>query len=114
VWVFEKSFGGPRFVTDGLARARERWDAALRERQVSRRYVHAVQPNTWRSGYFGPKWVRAPRDEIRQHEMMTARAEVGRVIELGADEAAAICISHWASRADSVAALLGRPTLSDM
>lgn len=106
--VLESPYGGPAYIVAALGAARERWRVALDTCRVSQRHVMRVQPNTWRSGLWGPKWARAPRDEIRAHELATARAETG-IEDIGPDEAAAIGISRWAARAYVVADHMGIP-----
>lgn len=107
VVVLERPFGGSMRVLVGLGMARGYWMAGLRRAGHSTRRVISVMPNTWRAGVFGKGWARAPRDVIRAHELATACAEAGRA-DLGADEAAAVCISKWGSCAPQVAERLGK------
>jgi len=102
VVVLEYPFGGNVRVLVGLGMARERWLASLRRARVSPKQVISVQPNTWRSAVLGREWVRAPRDDVRAHEQLTARAWTGRA-DLGSDESAAILISWWGCHQDPAA-----------
>ena len=63
-----------------------------------------VYPSTWRARVLGPGWARARRDDVRPFELQVAKRVTGRV--LGGDEAAAVCIAQWASRAGEVLAKL--------
>lgn len=99
VVVMERPWGGSVPVVMALGAAKHVWLTACRTVHVSDRRIISVQPNTWRSGLFGKAWVRAPRDEIRAHELAYAAAATGLApAELGPDEAAAICISAWGAR----------------
>lgn len=94
--ILERAYGGPMRTVEGLAAARERWMMVCREQRVSR--THAVYPSRWRADLFGHrKGMR--RAGWRALEMATAQGEVQRGVVLGADEAAAICISRWGTHA---------------
>lgn len=94
--ILERAYGGPMRTVEGLAAARERWMMVCREHRVSR--THTVYPSRWRADLFGPrKGMR--RAGWRALEMATAQGEVRRGVVLGADEAAAICISRWGTHA---------------
>lgn len=106
--VLERPWGGSVVVVDALGRARERWLwESRRLKLVPERRVFTVTPNTWRSAVFGSRWVRVGRDEIRAHELATARVMARGVDDLGPDEAAAICISQWGAYAHAVGERLG-------
>jgi len=97
--VLERAWGGTTNTLIGLGMARERWMSEIRcARLVSLGRVVSVMPSQWRSGLFGSRWVRAPRDEVRAYELQYASGETKRG-DIGDDEAAAICISAWAARA---------------
>jgi len=105
--VLERPWGGPSRTVEGLGVARGSWLTALQRAGYPKGKVVSVMPNTWRSAVFGGHWVRAKRDDIRAHELGTARVEAGRP-DIGSDEAAAIWISYWACYSDEVRARLGK------
>jgi hypothetical protein len=119
VLVLEAPYGGRVEVITALGVARERWLRAWRTcGQASSRIVR-VQPSTWRGPVLGAEWVSAPRDQVRAHELLTARAlvsqmprsrplRVGAELTLGHDEAAAILIGRWAAHAAAVGRAIGK------
>lgn len=103
--VLERPWGGLAYTLVALGMARERWLAAWTRAGLSRRRVVSVRPVTWRSRVLGGAAVRMRREEIREREMFAARAECPGV-DIGPDEAAAVLISRWATRAPAVAKVL--------
>jgi hypothetical protein len=110
VLVLERAYGGKAFVLVALGQARERWLGPWVELGYRRTQVVSVLPATWRARVLGRAHAIARRDEVRAVEMQAARRMVAAAMrdELGADEAAAILISQWATYAGEVGAVLGR------
>jgi hypothetical protein len=104
VLVLEAPFGGTVPMLLGLGAARERWMVAWRQAGLPNAQVVRVQPSEWRAQVLGRRWARAPRAQVRAHEQWTASGLVGERVR--ADEAAAILIARWASRAAKVGAVL--------
>jgi len=109
VLVLERAYGGKAFVLVALGQARERWLGPWVELGYRRSHVVSVLPATWRARVLGRQHAIARREEVRAVEMQAARRMVAVMLtdELGADEAAAILISHWATYAGEVGAVLG-------
>lgn len=109
VLVLEKPYGGKAFVLVALGVARQCWLGPWDELGNRRARVVSVLPATWRARVLGRVHAVAKRDAVRAVELEAARRMVGPGMrdELGADEAAAILISQWATYAGEVGAVLG-------
>lgn len=105
VLVLEKPYGGRHSVIASLGQARERWLMAWARVGLPHARKVLVNPSTWRSRVLERGVHCLPREQVRDHERVSAQAEVRAGIELGPDERAAILISRWAVRAPEVAAL---------
>ena len=107
ILVLEAPYGGNKFILVGLGVAKGRWtDAWKRAKQAAARKV-TVQPSEWRGPVLGSWAAKAERDNVRASELSVARGIVGRE-DVGADEAAALCIHHWAAHAPKVGEALGK------
>lgn len=91
---------GRMSAATGLAVARERWRVALKACHVPMMRVVKVTPSEWRTvlGKGRPR----KRDALRECELRMASASVPAHVVLGADEAAAILISLWATHSERV------------
>jgi hypothetical protein len=108
VLVLERPWGGNVHIVTALGAARERWQVAWRELAAGHLgRVLTVSPSTWRSAELGAYFASAKREECRDAERSMARGYTGAA-DVGGDEAPAICIGHWASRAGEVGKLLGK------
>jgi hypothetical protein len=115
VLVLEAPYGGhkhpgmvPMIVALGVAKGR--WlDAWKRAGQAAARKV-TVQPSVWRGPVLGSWAVSLARNEVRKAELSMARGIVGRE-DVGPDEAAAVCIHHWAAHAPKVGEVIGAKAL---
>jgi len=106
VLVLEAPYGGKTFMLVALGVAKGRWlDAWKRAGQAASRKV-TVQPSVWRGPVLGSWAVGVKRDRVRAAELSMARGLVGRD-DVGADEAAAVCIHHWAAHAPVVGERIG-------
>lgn len=94
----------------GLGAARQAWLSAWRTQGGVRRRVVSVIPARWR----GALGIRSRSSKggltVAQQERERALSHVKAcgqgLVELGGDEAAAICIAEWGSRAGEVGAVL--------
>jgi len=108
VIVLEKPWGPRSDIVAALGQARERWLVQWRELAVGHRArVVLVMPSTWRAAVLGGSFAGAPRDEARAAEQAFARALLG-VDSIGPDEAPAVAIGYWASRAGKVGEALSK------
>lgn len=106
--VLEKPWGGSPNIVAALGAARERWLRVWRELAVGNlARVVLVQPGTWRAAVLTGWRPRMERDDCRALELAMGRALAG-VAELGGDEAPAVCIGFWSSRAGEVGKTLGK------
>lgn len=106
VLVLERPWGGTLATVEGLGKARERWERAWFDMSQSPRRIVRVHVSEWRAVELGGSWVSAPREQVRPYEQSVATIMVGQ--EVGGDEAPAILIGHWASRAARVGKAIGR------
>ncbi len=106
VMALEFRYGGRQWVTAGLAVACERWRAAWRKAGISERRALKVGPSTWRAAVLGSPWAHARREGVRSVEQAVAAGLARRAV--GPDEAAAVCIGHWASHAPEVGKAIGK------
>lgn len=83
------------------------WKLAWRAAGGVQSRVVGVYPSQWRARVLGGRYASAPRDVVRPVEQRTAGLIAHR--EVGGDEAAAICISRWATFAGEVAEKLPKP-----
>lgn len=108
VLVLEKPWGGNVHVVTALGAARERWQRAWRSLAIGHLgRVHTVSPSTWRAAVLGPEWARAERDDVRAEEQRAACA-LFALEQVGGDEAPALLIGFWASRAGEVGRRLSK------
>lgn len=109
VLVLEAPWGGSAKVVAALGAARECWEREWRDLAEGHRgkIVH-VTPSTWRASVLGAYYASAKREECRGVEMSMALGMTGSKRELGADQAAGICIGYYATRAGDVGLLLGQ------
>jgi hypothetical protein len=99
VLVFERPFRG---TTQGQWIGA--WKQAWALNSGHKRRVCGVYPSSWRARVLGPGWARAGREQVRKMELAVAARIAGRDVK--PDEAAAICIGDWATKAGEVLALL--------
>jgi hypothetical protein len=110
VLVLEKPWGGAADLVAALGAAAERWLKPWRELAVGHRgRVVRVQPTTWRSAVLPDWYPQMPREECRAEEQRFALALSGAT-DIGGDEAPAVCIGYWGSRAGEVGRLLSKTT----
>jgi hypothetical protein len=107
VMVLEFMWGGRVNATVGCAIACDRWRAAWRACGQARGRMGRVQPKQWRGPVLGTQWAHAQRDEVRPVEQRVA-CSIARRTNIGQDEAPAICMHYWASRAPMVGLLIGK------
>jgi hypothetical protein len=110
----------PRFVYGGrgantligLGAARQAWEHAWREYGYPMRRIVRVEPATWRKPVLGKtrRGKNDPPNEIKLLEMRTAE-DLSTSVCVGPDEAAAICLGYYATRAGEVGAILPRKIL---
>ena len=108
ILVLEKPWGGRVQTQVALGMARERWLQAWDRAGQSHTRLVSVNPSTWRSRVLMRGAHALPRDEVREHERLSAQAEVGAHITLGEDERTAVLISKWAAFSQPVAKLCGK------
>jgi hypothetical protein len=91
--VLERPFGGSTATLVGLGAARGCWESSWREATGGKTLVRckSVYPQVWRSQLFGST------ASFALQERLTAQL-VTRKTDVGADEAAAVCIARWAER----------------
>lgn len=90
----------------GLGAAWGAWAAALEAEGVPKSRIVRVYPQTWRARVLAPR--RGTRsDALKLMAVRRASHEIGR--EPDHDEADAVCIGIWATRAAEVAAKLPKP-----
>lgn len=106
VMVLESAYGGSVDVISGLGVARERWLRPWRLNDQSPARVVRIQPGQWRGPVLGAYWVSQPRELVRPHEQLTAKALAGH--DVGADEAPAILIGKWGSHSARVGHAIGK------
>lgn len=112
VLVLEAPYGGhkhPGMVSTlvALGMARERWERAWKARGLPMSHIVLVQPSTWRAAVLG-RVARMKKPELLKLEQSVACRLVGCAEgDLGGDEAAAVCIGAWATRADAVGQVIG-------
>jgi len=112
VMVLEAPYGGAKHagqvhVLIALGVAKERWLRAWREAGQAKSRVCTVEPSVWRGPVLGSWAVGLKREQVRASELSMARGIVGRN-DVEPDEAAAICIHHWAAHAAKVGEKLGK------
>lgn len=110
VIVLEKPYGGSADIVAALGAAAERWLKIWRELAVGHKgRVARVQPSRWRAAVL-PEWYpQMPREQCRTEEQRVALAIAGAA-DIGGDEAPAVCIGYWGSRAGEVGRLLSKTT----
>ena len=108
VLVLERAYGGNVHVVSALGAAAERWLKPWRELAIGHRgRVVREQPSGWRAAVL-PDWYPAmPREDCRKAERAFALAITG-ADDIGPDEAPAVCIGYWGSRAGKVGRLLSK------
>lgn len=112
VLVLEAPYGGfkhPGMVSTlvALGMARERWERAWKARGLPMSHIVRVQPSTWRAAVLG-RVARMKTEELRKLEQSVACRLLGCAEgRLGSDEAAAVCIGAWATRAPEVGRVIG-------
>jgi hypothetical protein len=96
----------------GLGAARQAWEHAWREYGYPMRRIVRVEPATWRKPVLGKtrRGKNDPPNEIKLLEMRTAE-DLSTSVCVGPDEAAAICLGYYATRAGEVGAILPRKIL---
>lgn len=120
VLVLERPWGGTMSVIEGLGAARERWRQVWVAAGESERRIVRVYPITWRTKVLGAQNARLPRNVVRAVERRMAAqviaSERGQrsfwrclfsmgerpAHEVGDDEAPAVLIGVWASKAAEV------------
>lgn len=90
----------------GLGASWGDWRTALELAEVPKARVVRVHPQTWRARVLGAPRA-AKSDQLKKLAVVHASREVGHTPET--DEADAICIGVWATRAPEVAAKMPKP-----
>jgi len=89
-------------------RARTNWRAAWSSFGGHAGKVLDVPARKYRAALLGPGCASTPLDEVRAVELAAARAIIGAMAgDLGAAEAAAVCMGKWAAHDRAVGLVLG-------
>ena len=106
VFVIERPWGGRMHAVNAVP-AHGAWRLSWNVYGGRKSHVVKVHPSKWRAAVLGT--ARLDRTSARQREMVTAKAlqkKLGTPHAIHPDEAAAICIAHWATYAPEVEAVL--------
>lgn len=109
VLVLEAPYGGHKHPGEvatlvALGMARERWERAWKANGQAASRIVRVQPSTWRAAVLG-RITRMKTPELRKVEARVAKEWTG--LDCGQDEAAAVCIAIWATKAAEVGHVIG-------
>lgn len=112
VLVLERPFGGSNSGTlMAVGAARHVWLQAWKRASGKASRIVRVYPATWRARLFGTTRGTVPMEMHRalgHKARLPAAGRGGPSVRVGPDEAAAICIGEWATRAGEVGAVLGK------
>lgn len=106
VLVLEAPWGGSVKIVASLGASSERWLRPWLQLGEAHGRVVKVMPNQWRGPVLGASFVSCARDKVRAHEVRLASELAGRAV--GSDEAPAILIALWGSRAGRVGKVIGK------